>query len=238
MIVKCDYCKKKIERNLFRLKRDKRHFCSIICQGKWQTKNWNGENNPNWTSVLVKCKTCGESFYKHPNFIKQTKLGNFCSKKCWYKWRSKNIKGKKHYAYTKKKISCEICKRITLKTPSEIKNRKRIFCSYKCHGIWKSQNLKGEKNYVWKNGISKKPYPFNWNNNLKESIRRRDNYKCQLCGAPQEEFIKKLPVHHVDYDKNNLKSTNLITLCEGCNSRVNFDRVKWTNYFNEVYTNN
>ena len=51
----------------------------------------------------------------------------------------------------------------------------------------------------------------------------------------EEEHIivlgEALTVHHIDYDKENCKENNLITLCKQCNSRVNFNRKYWTNYF-------
>ena len=58
---------------------------------------------------------------------------------------------------------------------------------------------------------------------LKESIRQRDNYKCQMCGVPQCETMRKLPIHHIDEDKNNLNPKNLITLCNSCHNKVRFN---------------
>jgi len=83
----------------------------------------------------------------------------------------------------------------------------------------------------WQGGISNFPYPFSFNKRLKEFIRNRDNYTCQLCGITQEENGRKLDVHHIDYDKDNLDPNNLIVLCRGCNSKVNFNRDFWKNHF-------
>lgn len=90
---------------------------------------------------------------------------------------------------------------------------------------------KGKNHPSWKGGISKKPYPFDFNKELKELIRQRDNYRCQLCGMPECENIKKLCVHHIDYVKDNLKPDNLIALCISCNTIVNNNREKWIKYF-------
>ena len=90
---------------------------------------------------------------------------------------------------------------------------------------------KGENSWLWKGGLYK--YPSEFNKALKGFIRRRDNWKCQKCGAPQEEFINKLPVHHIDYDKNNCGYENLITLCKLCNTKVNSKREYWKNYFQQ-----
>jgi|TARA_Y100000310_G_C20377118_1_gene666270 5-methylcytosine-specific restriction endonuclease McrA len=91
----------------------------------------------------------------------------------------------------------------------------------------------GKLNPNWQGGLSTRGYPRNWSSVLKELIRRRDNYKCKLCGTPQEESIRKLPVHHIDYDKNNLKHSNLVTLCSKCNPKVNYNRKYWQKYFTE-----
>jgi len=94
---------------------------------------------------------------------------------------------------------------------------------------------KGRKNPNWQGGISKLPYPFEFTEELKEKIRKRDNYQCQLCNLTNEEHLiiydKSLPVHHIDYNKDNLNDDNLITLCKKCNSRVNFNRDYWYAYF-------
>ena len=95
--------------------------------------------------------------------------------------------------------------------------------------------LSGEKSYRWKGGISNNPYPLDWRDDLKESIRKRDNYVCQECGIHQDELdsgqVKKLDVHHIDYDKHNLNPENLITLCRRCHIKTNFNRDYWINYF-------
>jgi len=91
--------------------------------------------------------------------------------------------------------------------------------------------FRGEKSSRWQGGISTNPYPFNFNKELKELIRKRDNFKCQLCGCPQVENIRRLTVHHIDYNKDNLNHNNLIALCSCCNSKVNRKREYWMRYF-------
>lgn len=105
---------------------------------------------------------------------------------------------------------------------------------------WKgkiSKALRGEKNHQWKGGISFEPYPTDWIDSLKDSIRKRDNYTCQMCGVHQDElngWYKKLDIHHIDYDKNNLDPINLISLCRNCHSKTNTNRNYWTNYFIKI----
>jgi hypothetical protein len=101
----------------------------------------------------------------------------------------------------------------------------------------KNRHLIGELNGNWRGGLSKLPYAFEFNNELKESIRKRDNYICQNCGLTNEEHLiiydESLPIHHIDYNKQNCSEENLITTCKQCNSRANFNR----SYWQEIYKN-
>lgn len=90
---------------------------------------------------------------------------------------------------------------------------------------------RGENHPFWKGGISKEPYPFDFDEELKESIRKRDEHICQLCGRTQEENKRKLSVHHIDYMKRNITFENLISLCVKCNSKVNGNRSFWKEFF-------
>jgi hypothetical protein len=92
----------------------------------------------------------------------------------------------------------------------------------------------GENHPNWLGGISTFPYPFKWNNKLRNQIRERDNYTCQECGLKQEALSgrhKKLSVHHIDYNKDNLNPSNLISLCLPCHSKTNYTREDWIKYF-------
>lgn len=94
-----------------------------------------------------------------------------------------------------------------------------------------SKLWKGESNPSWKGGISYLPYCPKFNNKLKEQIRNRDNYICQKCG--KIENGRRHSVHHVHYDKENCYP-DLITLCVGCNSKVNYNRNYWEEYFMNI----
>ena len=89
----------------------------------------------------------------------------------------------------------------------------------------------------WQGGLSNFPYPFAFNNKLKELIRERDGYICQLCSKTQEENNQRLSIHHIDYDKDNLDPKNLISLCRSCNCKVNYNREYWTEFFKRRMTN-
>jgi len=90
----------------------------------------------------------------------------------------------------------------------------------------------GEKHPNWKGGIAHLPYSVNWTKTLKRSIRERDKYICRLCGEQQEEI--SFDVHHIDYDKKNCNPNNLITLCDSCHTKTNYNREKWELYFTNL----
>ena len=83
-----------------------------------------------------------------------------------------------------------------------------------------------EKNPNWLGGKSFEPYSIDWTETLKKSIRQRDRYTCQICG--KEPAVS---VHHIDYNKKNCNSNNLITLCRSCHSKTNHNKKYWINYF-------
>lgn len=78
-------------------------------------------------------------------------------------------------------------------------------------------------------------YPIDWTDNIRKAIRMRDEYICQICGIHQDELesrFRKLDIHHIDYDKDNLNPDNLVALCRNCHIKTNFNRKYWINYFN------
>jgi len=85
----------------------------------------------------------------------------------------------------------------------------------------------GDKNPSWNGGSSFGEYSLNFTNILKEKIRKRDNYICQRCGISQKDNGRKLPIHHIDYNKDNCDENNLITLCNSCHSKTNHNRSLW-----------
>ena len=99
-----------------------------------------------------------------------------------------------------------------------------------------SKTHKGEKHPNWQGGKSFELYSTDWADDLRESIRKRDNYVCRECGIHQDELDglhKKLDVHHIDYNKHNLSPENLVTLCKSCHAKTNFNRDFWFNKLKE-----
>lgn len=97
-----------------------------------------------------------------------------------------------------------------------------------------SITMSGENHWNWQNGKSFEPYGLEFNDELREQIRQRDNYACQECDKKQDELGYKLNVHHIDYDKTNNKPENLISLCRSCHIKTNYSREDWTEYFRKI----
>lgn len=84
----------------------------------------------------------------------------------------------------------------------------------------KGKELKERFKILYRTNGSSYIYPEDFNEELKELIRQRDNYKCQICGCPQMELTQKLCIHHIDSIKDNCEFPNLISLCRVCHKRI------------------
>ena len=98
-------------------------------------------------------------------------------------------------------------------------------------GSFKKGQFTLEKHPGWRGGISFEPYTKEFNKQLKQQIRERDNYTCQECNYTQKELSYALCIHHIDYNKLNNNPLNLISLCRSCHAKTNFGREDWANHF-------
>lgn len=232
MIVKCDHCEKSVKRKPYRIKKDKHHFCNKICHSRWmKEKGPRGKNHYLYQKIICNCNYCKKTLYLDPRHYKKSKR-HFCSHGCWGKWRSENLIGKKNKQFKRIKVKCNYCGKAINIIASKIKTYSYHFCNSNCFGGWKAKNWLGENHPNWKGGIAYKPYSSNFSRRYKQVIRQRDNFICQLCSIVENG--RAHCVHHIDYNKRNSKSENLISLCNSCNSIVNGDRDFWTNYFQGI----
>lgn len=91
--------------------------------------------------------------------------------------------------------------------------------------------ISGANSPHWKGGIARLPYPYGFRRELKKAIIERDCHACQLCGASEYECLTGFTIHHIDYSKENIKWANLTSLCRSCNTKVNFNRDYWQDFF-------
>ncbi len=92
---------------------------------------------------------------------------------------------------------------------------------------------RGNRHYNWQGGASRRLYPSDWTKALRQSIRRRDCFACQVCGVHQSKA--PLHVHHVDRDKTNGDPRNLVSLCCSCHATIHLRYEKfWMEFFVEL----
>lgn len=91
---------------------------------------------------------------------------------------------------------------------------------------------RGPLSPAWQGGITNEPYCQVWGDKeYKEDIKARDKHECQNPDCWENEFKVLLVVHHVNYNKKDCGPFNLITLCRSCNTRANFNRHFWRNFY-------
>jgi hypothetical protein len=135
-------------------------------------------------------------------------------------------KGKKLKDIHKKGCKCSFCllsRGIKPKNIYSKESRRKISIanSGKNNGMY---GRDPKLHYNWKGGKSFEKYSLKFTNKLKDEIRDRYKNRCQICGILG---IKKLDVHHIDYNKKNCSIDNLIPLCKSCHVKTNFNREYW-----------
>lgn len=227
----CIICKSIFEVPQSIIKAGQGKFCSRKCKEKYQTIFLSGLNSQGWKRIFNKCESCGKEYYVKKNLFEKG-TGRFCSQVCLQNWRVNKFKGEKHPLWNRNPKNCIECGEVYFLPDSKYKPSK--FCSIKCKGQWQSENLILENACNWQGGKSFEPYTTDWTDDLRESIRKRDEYICQMCGVHQEELNRKLDVHHINYIKEDCNPDNLKTLCNNCHRKTNHHREYWINYFTEM----
>lgn len=186
-------------------------------KGKLNPNYKHGKNLKNYSCegcknpISVSCGVYGSGFCRKCSNI------NSIKKRRSYKGKNNPMYNKKHTKVTKNKISF-----------TRIKNKVAKGSNNPNYG---NPKLKGDNHPNWQGGISKQGYSYKFNKRLKDEIRKRDKYKCTLCGTSEKELGQKCTIHHIDYNKQNCEKDNLTSLCRKCNSKVNFGRNYWKTIF-------
>jgi hypothetical protein len=118
---------------------------------------------------------------------------------------------------------CEIVFRVAKARRTQVK-----FCSKRCQFAWRSEHHSGRGNPNWRGGHCRGEYPYNWPE-ISRRVMERDGHRCmsRLCRHNTDRLV----VHHIDFIKGNCHPANLVTVCTSCNTRANFRRGRWQNYY-------
>lgn len=218
--VNCSYCGKEFACEKYRVEKSSNVFCSQKCHGLFNRKR-----------EIVQCAQCGKKIELCPSQIAEYEK-KFCSGRCYGDWRSKNLAGENCIFWKGGPPirNCAICGKEIQVGVTDAKFKENA-CSKECRSKLFSRKYSLEGNPNWRGGSSFEPYPIDFNSALKLRIRERDNFTCQECGELEDG--KSLHVHHIDYDKMNCEEINLITLCEICHTKTNFNREYWQTHFME-----
>ena len=213
--IKCRVCGKRyLIKPYLKKMSTKGKYCSLKCY-------YSTQKHP----VEIICQACGKKKTVPYDKIRIGK-GKYCSKGCYNKVPvSKKTRKKQSVAKKKNPTNYWLGKK---RPPTSEETKRKLSESLKKNCVVYC----GEASPCWRGGISREPYSFDFTKELKELIRKRDNYKCQECQRRQEEHFRQLSVHHIDYNKKNSDPKNLITLCTCCHGKTNYARKYWIAYFN------
>ncbi|MAG12757.1 hypothetical protein CL630_03020 [bacterium] len=153
----------------------------------------------------LKCENCSHSFYRKPSYVKAG-YGQYCSSKCQYKG-----------ARNGKLVKCFICEKEIYKSKAKLKHSKskKYFCNKSCQTKWRNSIFIGEKHKSWKHGNA-----LRYRNILRKTGCQEI---CKKCGIQDKRI---LAVHHIDQNRKNNKSENLVWLCHNCHHEVHYDKVE------------
>lgn len=117
----------------------------------------------------------------------------------------------------RKKITttCAYCGKSIEKLPQEVKSSKHgnVFCNRSCACSFNNSTYrKGKDNPNWKDGTYK-------SSNYAKDAFRTYMAKCAICGLEEPACLQ---VHHIDLDRDNIVTDNLIILCANHHCMVHY----------------
>jgi hypothetical protein len=192
----------------------KRNACGLVVAGS---------ANPRWKGgpIAKVCEVCGKDYVAKRAQAKS----RYCSLQCV----GISQRGKSKGLRTAVRLACIECGNVFI-VPG-VRKETRECCSRKCDGVRRAKKFSGDGNPNWNGGLSRKPYPYNFRR-ISYEIRKRDGFVCR--GLECSGVDTKLTAHHINYNKEDCRETNLISLCSSCNSKANFNRPLWQKRYSDL----
>ena len=123
---------------------------------------------------------------------------------------------------------CRHC-RAPVKVPEWVlaQGFENYYCNAECRQAWASEDVtqSNRRAPALGKGTSARHRGANWGVQAK-AARERDRYTCRVCGLTEEEFGKKLHVHHtIPYSrfKSNIEANRLdylVSVCPSCHGQL------------------
>ena len=194
-----------------------------------KTLRWRGKTGGIY-DLKESCAECGEPFL----FDIYTPNAQFCTSRCTFKSSITRKKMSQNHADVSGKNNPSYGTKHSLKTRQKISENHADVSGDKNPRFGKGDNIRGEKNPNWRHGARSEIYCPTWTDKeFIEYITDRD--KDKYCWNPKCLNKNGRRVrHHIDYIKKHCDPFNIITICNSCNSRANFNRNYWQNLFSEV----
>lgn len=192
--LKCGNCNRKFSRKKSKVRRGKRHFCSLSCYG--QKRN---------IQVELKCHNCNTKFLRSKSKAVRSKR-HFCSSSCFSEKLNSQVK-----------LKCGICGTSFMRKKSNLNKGKHgeNFCTRKCKNI--AQRHGSGSKVVPAQYTGKWAYRTKALRELGSSCEVCKQFKFE--GQIWQKRLDILEVHHIDKDRRNNALNNLMVICP-CHHRA------------------
>lgn len=197
-------------------------FCSKECETQSRRKLERTKDGLLRNTFV--CKGCGKTFDNPSLYIINR---TYCDN-CLSIHRSES-------QYNRIKVKCGWCGKPIYVTPSRYRSNKINYCSISCMSKDYRKRFSGENSPTWTGG--KKHYIGSWQLQ-RNKARKRDLFRCRICGTTEIELGKELSVHHIRKyklftDKKKANSIhNLVCLCPDCHTFIHSNKNKTKLYIN------
>ncbi|MDT2570254.1 NUMOD3 domain-containing DNA-binding protein [Enterococcus raffinosus] len=193
---KCDYCGKEFAKRQSNFN-GKHKFCCRKCKDEWQREGLKGKGNPFFNK-----EHSNTSIAKMKVTLKNVRLS-----------------GKDNPRYCRVPVKCEECGKTTLKIPYLINRNEHQYCSDKCKYAGQARITCGENNPNYNRNLTsedrKRRMKVLGYVHFKNTVLKRDGYKCVICNSEDSVVVHHLNSYHWDKE-NRLNPDNAVVLCQKC----------------------